>query len=98
MSDLKLHARIHAHQLRDLLAQRENVNEIDGIFEADLVRGHSFEVIGDDDNVIVLRDASGFDVLLTVTCTKITGARTELIEAAQSVRIEMEYEDKSCDE
>jgi hypothetical protein len=69
-----------------LLARERNVAEIDGIFEADLVPSQSFEVIGAGENVIVLRDASGFDCLLTVTCKDITRARTAAIEAARQSR------------
>ena len=57
---------------------------IDEIFEADLVRSQSFEVVGEKGNVIVLRDATGFDTLLTVTCSKITDDRTAEIEAARA--------------
>jgi hypothetical protein len=53
---------------------------------ADLVRSQSFEIIGEDKNAIVLRDASGFDVLLTVTCEDITEARTAAIDAARLAR------------
>jgi hypothetical protein len=82
---------IYATALRDLLADPDNLEAIDEIFEADLVRG-SIEVIGDQENVIVLRDASGFDVLLTVTCTEITSARTAAIAAARAAREEAEAE------
>jgi hypothetical protein len=51
--------------LRELLAAPENVEAIDEIFEVDRVPSQSFEVIGPDKNLIVLRDASGFDVLPT---------------------------------
>jgi hypothetical protein len=69
-----------------LLSGPENVEAIDGIFEAALVRSQSFEVTGTDKNVITLRNASGFDVLLTVTCEKITAARTSAIDAARLER------------
>ncbi len=78
-------AMIYAAALRDLLAEPENLEAIDDIFEADLVRD-SVEVIGAGQNVIVLRDASGFDVLLTVTCAEITADRTAAIEAARDAR------------
>jgi hypothetical protein len=86
MTDYVQQAAFYAGELRELLAESENVEAIDGIFEADLVRSQSFEVIGRDQNVIVLRDASGFDVLLTVTCEKITAARTSAIDAARLER------------
>jgi hypothetical protein len=79
-------AAFYAGELRELLAGPENVEAIDGTFEADLVRSQSFEVTGTDKNVIMLRDASGFDVLLTVTCEKITAARTSAIDAARLER------------
>lgn len=84
-------AMIYASALRDLLADPDNLEAIDEIFEADLVRS-SIEVVGDHENVIVLRDASGFDVLLTVTCAEITSARTAAIEAARTAREEAEAE------
>lgn len=86
MTDYVQQAAFYAGQLSELLAESENVEAIDGIFEADLVRSQSFEVTGRDQNVIVLRDASGFDVLLTVTCEKITAARTSAIDAARLER------------
>ncbi len=86
MTDYVQQAAFYAGQLRELLAESENVEAIDGIFEADLVRSQSFEVIGRDKNVIALRDASGFDVLLTVTGEKITTARTSAIDAARLER------------
>lgn len=86
MADHEWQAKLYASQLRDLLAEPENTEAIDEIFEADLVHSQSFEVIGQADNVIVLRDASGFDVLLTVTCQEISDARTAEIEAARSRR------------
>ncbi len=60
--------------------------------QADLVRSQSFEIIGEDKNVIVLRDASGFDVLLTVTCEEITEARTAAIDAIRLAREEADDE------
>ncbi len=92
MTDYQWQAAVYAEELRELLAEPENVEAIDGIFEADLVRSQSFEIIGRDRNVIVLRDASGFDVLLTVTCEEITDARTVAIDAARSARIRTEDE------
>jgi len=89
-------AMFYASALRDLLAEPDNLEAIDEIFEADLVRG-SIEVIGDHENVIVLRDASGFDVLLTVTCAEITSARTAAIEAARTAREEAEAEVENDD-
>jgi len=88
MTDYQWQAASYAEELCGLLAEPENVEAIDGIFEADLVRSQSFEIIGEDKNVIVLRDASGFDVLLTVTCEEITEARTAAIDAARRVREE----------
>jgi hypothetical protein len=64
MTDYAQQAAFYAGELRELPAGPENTEAIDGIFEADLVRNQSFEVIGRDKNVIMLRDASGFDVLL----------------------------------
>jgi len=53
---------------------------IGGTFEASLVTSESFEIIGEDKTVILLRDASGFDMLLTVTCEEITETRTAAID------------------
>jgi hypothetical protein len=88
MADYQLQAAVYAEELCVLLAEPENIEAIDGIFEADLVRTQSFEILGEDRNVIVLRDASGFDVLLTVTCEEITEARTAAIDAARLAREE----------
>jgi hypothetical protein len=88
MTDYQFQAAVYAEELRGLLAEPENIEAIDGIFEADLVRSQSFEIIGEDKNAIVLRDASGFDVLLTVTCEEITEARTAAIDAARLARDE----------
>jgi enhancing lycopene biosynthesis protein 2 len=89
-------AMIYAAALRDLLAEPGNLEAIDEIFEADLVRD-CVEVIGGQQNVIVLRDASGFDVLLTVTCEEITADRTAAIDAARAAR-EEEDDDEDEDE
>jgi hypothetical protein len=72
-----------------LLVEQENIEATDGIFEADLVRSRSFEIIGKEKNVIALRDASGFDVLLTVACEEIAKARTAAIDAARLDREEL---------
>jgi hypothetical protein len=82
----QLQAKVYASALARLLARKGNVAEVDEVFEGDLVRSQSFEVIGAGGNVIVLRDASGFDCLLTVTCKDITRARTAAIEAARESR------------
>jgi enhancing lycopene biosynthesis protein 2 len=92
MTDYRWQAAAYAEELCGLLAEPENVEAIDGIFEADLVRSQSFEVIGQDKNVIVLRDASGFDVLLTVTCEEITEERTAAVDAARLAREEADDE------
>lgn len=92
MTDYQFQAAVYAEELCGLLAEPENIEAIDGIFEADLVRSQSFEVIGEDKNVIVLRDASGFDVLLTVTCEEITEARTAAIDEARLAREEADDE------
>jgi len=92
MTDYQFQAAIYAEELCGLLAEPENIEAIDGIFEADLVRSQSFEIIGEDKNVIVIRDASGFDVLLTVTCEEITEARTAAIDAAKLAREEADDE------
>jgi len=92
MSDDPEQAKIYAFALARLLARKGNVAEVDEIFEGDLVRSQSFEVIGAGENVIVLRDASGFDCLLTVTCKDITRVRTAAIEAARQNREAMEAE------
>jgi hypothetical protein len=92
MTDYQFQAAVYAEELCGLLAEPENIEAIDGIFEADLVRSQSFEVIGEDKNVIVLRDASGFDVLSTVTCEEITEARTAAIDAARLARGEADDE------
>lgn len=88
MTDYKFQAAVYAEELCGLLAEPENIEAIDGIFEADLVRSQSFEIIGRDKNVIMLRDASGFDVLLTVTCEEMTEERTAAIAAARLDREE----------
>ena len=79
-------AKVYAFALARLLSGKGNVAEVDEIFEGDLVRNQSFEVIGAGENVIVLRDASGFDCLLTVACKDITRARTAAIETARASR------------
>ena len=51
-----------------------------------------FEIIGRDKNVMALRDASGFDVLVTATYEKITETRTPAIDAARLARDEADDE------
>jgi hypothetical protein len=86
MTGYQFKAAVYAEELSGLLAEPKNIEAIDGIFEADLVRSQSFEIIGQDKNVMVLRDASGFDVLLTATYEEIIETRMTAIDAARLAR------------
>jgi hypothetical protein len=89
---INFEATVYAEELCELLAEPENIEAIGGIFEADLARSQRFEIIGRDKNVMALRDASGFDVLVTATYEEITETRTPAIDAARLARDEADDE------
>jgi cation diffusion facilitator CzcD-associated flavoprotein CzcO len=95
----------YARDLCDLLAGRSIyeiyqddsvpvVTQIDDMFSGDLVTNDSFEVIGTHENVIVLRDATGFDVLLTVSCEEMTEERAAAVQIARQARLQREKDER----